>query len=170
MKIRDFVWLDDAAYRSLWTYIAKHDLVGRVIWQNAPMDDPAVDLFMEPRMLQVAEDEGSWLRVVDVEGALAQRGYCADGQIVIGISDDSLADWNSGNWLLEIEDGKSRVQRVNQTAEVAMNIRTLTTLFSGMRSARTLSTWGQIAGDRKAISTLDLVFATHHAPHCSDHY
>jgi hypothetical protein len=30
------------------------------------MDDPAPDLFAEPRLLQTALDEGAWLRVVDV--------------------------------------------------------------------------------------------------------
>jgi len=54
------------AYRSLWSYLARHDLVGCIRWENVPMDDPAPDLFAEPRLLQTALDEGAWLRVVDV--------------------------------------------------------------------------------------------------------
>ena len=34
--IRDLVWLDLDAYRSLWHFVGQHDLVGRVRWDTAP--------------------------------------------------------------------------------------------------------------------------------------
>ena len=41
IKIRDMAFLDMAACHSLWQFLARHDLVGRVARPNAPMDDPA---------------------------------------------------------------------------------------------------------------------------------
>lgn len=36
LRIRDLVWLDQEAYRSIWSFIKSHDLVGRVFWHAAP--------------------------------------------------------------------------------------------------------------------------------------
>ena len=36
------IYIEDA-YRSLWSFLAHHDLVGRVRWNDAPADDPAWD-------------------------------------------------------------------------------------------------------------------------------
>ena len=170
MKIRDFVWQDENAYKSLWSFVAKHDLVGRVVWANAPMDDPAVDMFSEPRMLHTKENEGTWLRIVDVEGALGERGYVSDGAVSIHVQEDRLASWNTGCWRLEVEAGKPSVTRIKGDGDVSMNVRTLSSLFSGMRNARTLANWGQIKGDTASIQQLNNLFEVHHSLHCPDHY
>ena len=44
-------WRGADAYRSLWSWLARHDLVGRIVWTRAPIDDPALELFVEPRLL-----------------------------------------------------------------------------------------------------------------------
>ena len=63
MMVGAFVWLDIDAYRSIFTFIASHDLVGRVDVVRVPQDDPAPELFMEPRLLNPIDEEGSWWRV-----------------------------------------------------------------------------------------------------------
>ena len=62
MMVGAFVWLDIDAYRSIFTFIASHDLVGRVDVVRVPQDDPAPELFMEPRLLNPIDEEGSWWR------------------------------------------------------------------------------------------------------------
>ena len=170
MHIRDFVWLDGAAYRSLWSFIARHDLVGKVIWANVPADDPAAELFIEPRMLNTKEGEGSWLRVVDVENALTQRGYFGSGEVDLAVVDDSLADWNSGTWHLSADVQGASVKRSDATPDATMGIKTLGSLFSGSCSARALASWNMLEADDAVLKTLDAIFATKHAPHCADHY
>ena len=49
MRVHELVWLDINAYRSIWSYIAKHDLVGEVNVMAVPEDDPAPLIFQEPR-------------------------------------------------------------------------------------------------------------------------
>ena len=49
LTISEMIGLDADAYRSLWSYIARHDLVGRVKHIAAPIDDPATELFLEER-------------------------------------------------------------------------------------------------------------------------
>ena len=100
--VRDLAWLSPDAYRSLWMFFKRHDLVGRVRWNNAPSDDPAIEYFLEPRMLDARDGEGFWLRLVDVAAALRGRGWTTDGDVSITVRDDSLAPWNTGNYRLTV--------------------------------------------------------------------
>ena len=45
------IWADLDAYRSLWSFLARHDLVGEIHWMNVPGDDPAQHILLEPRLL-----------------------------------------------------------------------------------------------------------------------
>ena len=86
--IKELVGLTAGAYRSLWTFISKHDLVGKVTWSNAPPDDPALDLFMEPRLLHAVDRPGIMFRVVDVPNALLGRGYSGGaGSVTLRVAD-----------------------------------------------------------------------------------
>ncbi len=169
--VRDLVWLDLDAYRSIWHFLGQHDLVGRVRWQKAPLDDPAPELFFEPRMLHARDQEGSWMRVVDAPTALQQRGYLGSGEVGIEVHGDDLAPWNNGAWLLQADNGAAQVTAAAGGSRCArMSIKTLSSLYTGMHSARRLAGWGLIEADGQTLSRLDEIFAVHAAPHSPDHY
>lgn len=171
LMIRDMAWLSLDAYRSLWNYVARHDLVGRVVWSSAPADDPAEELFAEPRMLHAGNGEGAWFRVVDVEPALAGRGYSGAGQAVVTIVEDDLTPWNAGSYAVETDGTTVSVERVPVPRDnVTMPIKSFSSLFSGYRSARQLRAWGLADGDDGAIDRLDQLMATRHRPHVPDHF
>ncbi len=172
LVIRDLAWLDLDAYRSLWTFVAGHDLAGRVVWADAPIDDPAEELFAEPRLLTTRDEEGAWFRVVDVEPALAGRGYCGPGHGSIEVVGDELAPWNNGAYSIETDGTSTSVERLAAGAAVdaTVPVKALGSLFTGMRSARRLRSWGVIEADEDSIDRLDGLFATGFAPHTPDHY
>lgn len=172
LRIRDLVWLTPDAYRSLWRFLASHDLVGRVYWPNAPLDDPATELFMEPRLLNTRDTEGCWFRIVDVAAALSGRGYAGgtDEALAITVDDDPLTPWNGGTWRLEITNGEANVEADAGTADIRTSIKALTSLYTGFRSASSLQAWGLLSGDSSAIAAADRVFGTPHAPHCPDNF
>jgi predicted acetyltransferase len=170
LRIRDLVWLTPDAYRSLWRFVASHDLVGTVTWSNAPLDDPAQELFTEPRLLDAKDTEGCWFRLVDVAGALAQRGYAASGSLTVSIDEDSLTPWNQGSWQLETDRGEARVTPARGKADIEGSIKSLTALYTGFRSARDLAGWGLIRGNDDAIARADQLFGAPHAPHCPDNF
>ena len=170
LKIRDFVWLTQDAYRSLWRYIATHDLVGAVSWQNVPADDPAQELFIEPRLLHTSDQEGCWFRIVDLAAALEHRGYRGAGKLTISVPADSLTPWNEGTWQVEVDNGEARVTPGRGGADIEGSIKSLTSLYTGFRSARRLHAWGLIKGDENAILNADTMFRTPHAPHCPDNF
>ncbi len=170
LVIRDLVWLDQDAYRSLWSYVARHDLVGRVRWNDAPADDPGVELFLEPRLLNTMDLEGVWWRVVDARAALAGRGYSGDSALSIGIEDDSLTPWNDGVWRLETGPDGGHVGPAGSAADIQLNIRALASLLAGFRTATQLANWGLLDGDARAVARADAIFRTRHAPHCADRF
>ena len=170
LLIRDLVWLTPDAYRSLWSFVARHDLVGRVRWQSAAVDDPAEELFFEPRLLGAQNREGIWLRIVDAPSALATRGYDAEGSISISIHDDALAPWNNGVFRLDAAPEGAEVSVTSGEGDIRLGSKALASLYTGFRSARELAAWGLLEGSTAAVRSADAVFATRHAPHCPDHF
>ena len=168
--VRDFAWLDLPSYGSLWHYLARHDLVGRVVWSRAPLDDPAADVFVEPRLLHSQDLEGSWWRVVDVKTALEQRGYDVEGSLVLAITEDELAPWNNGRWRLDVGPDGAGVQATDAPADIELSVRALSSLYSGHRSARHLANAGLLAGEARTVANFDQMMRSRFAPHCPDHY
>ena len=172
LVVRDLVWLDLDGYRSLWSYLARHDLVGRVSWTNAPVDDPAEELLAEPRLLHAQDEEGAWFRVIDVAPALEARGYCGPGHGTVEVVADELAPWNAGVYAIETDGNETTVERLRPGAEAdaTMSVKALSSLFVGMRSVRRLRSWGLLDVHDDAVDRLDNLFATRSAPHTPDHY
>jgi predicted acetyltransferase len=170
IEVRDLVWNSIDAYRSLWAFLASHDLVGRISWTSAPADDPAEEMFAEPRMLHAQDTEGVFFRVVDVEQALADRGYDSDDDLVLKITADRETPWNEGSYRLTVSDGTAQVTRTEQPADLELSIKSLSSAFIGFRRVRQLANWGLVSGTDQAIARLDRLFATRHAPHCPDHF
>ncbi|MGE0621690.1 MAG: enhanced intracellular survival protein Eis [Pseudomonadales bacterium] len=168
--IRDFAWLTIDACRALWAFIGCHDLVGRVRWENAPADDPAWELFAEPRMLNARDREGAYFRIVDVPGALTGRGYQSDGECVIAVAPDRETPWNAGTWRLAVSGGQAEVAPTTDAADVTFSIRSLASAFTGFRSVRRLASWGLVDGSEEAIRRADALFATRYAPSCPDNF
>ncbi len=170
IKVRELVWLNADAYRSLWGFLKRHDLVGAVRWANAPGDDPALELFMEPRLLQ-ANDGGSVLfRMVDVPTALASRGYVNEGAVTLRVTDDTIAPWNEGTWTISVANGNAEVAPSRARPDITIGVKALASLFTGYRSADELSRWGLLEGTDDGVLRANYLFATPSAPHCPDHF
>jgi predicted acetyltransferase len=167
--VRDMAWLSMDGYRSLWEWLKRHDLVGRVSYRTAAADDPAAELFAEPRLLHGVDHEGIWLRVVDATGALGDRAYSSEGEITIGLTDDPLTPWNNRSIRLEASPEGAHVTP-SKSSDLQMSAKALASLYSGFRTARQLRAWGLIEGEDHVIDTADRLFASSHAPHCPDHF
>jgi predicted acetyltransferase len=170
LTIKDFVWLNADAYRSLWAWIARHDLVGRIPWQRAPADDPARELFVEPRLLHPEWRDGIWVRLIDARAALEARGYDNEGSITIELAPDALAPWNSGRFKLECSPQGARVTATRDPADLELTVKALASLYTGYRTPRQLAAWGLAKGDDEALRRGARIFATQHAPHCPDNF
>ena len=172
MRVKDFVVLDMDAYRGLWEYILRHDLMGRVRMPNAvPEDDPAPDLLLEPRMLNRTTMDAIWMRVVDVERALPGRPYGEPGELTFAITGDDLCPWNNATYLLETDGATSTIRRTDRIPALTMPVNSLASLLSGHRSATRLSRAGLLeSADTTALRTADGLFRTEYAPFCPNDF
>ncbi|MBA4180524.1 MAG: hypothetical protein C0506_08050 [Anaerolinea sp.] len=172
MVVNDFIALDLEAYRGLWEYIRRHDLVGKVVMRGVvPEDDPAPALLLEPRMLNRSTSDQIWMRIVDVEQAMPQRPYGARGNLTFRIERDDVCPWNDGTYLLETDGRATAVRRTDRNPQLTMTPNTLASLLAGHRSATYHERAGQLeAHDRTALATADALFRPEYAPHCPNQF
>jgi predicted acetyltransferase len=143
-------------------------------WRHACTLLYTQEIFLEPRLLNPIDEEGSWWRVVDVVGALQGREYyyCAAGEeVTLMVEDDErMCPWNNGCWKLTVgDDGLATVTLVTPhppAVDVTLGVRALASLWAGQSSATQLKLWGLAAGEEKALVRASRVFATPKPPQC----
>lgn len=166
LTVQDFVALDADAYRGLWDYLRRHDLVGRIEMHSSE-DDAAPSLLLEPRMLNTRVGDGIWMRVVDVERALPLRPYGSRGELTVAVEGDGICPWNNGAYLLETDGPTSEVTRIDRPADITVSPNVLASLLAGHRSATYFQRAGLLtASNEHALQTADAIFRTEYAPHC----
>jgi predicted acetyltransferase len=168
MTVKDYVYLDVDAFKGLWEFIRRHDLVGQVDIRGAfGRDDPAPDLLLEPRILQRRESDGIWMRVVEVEKAIPQRPYGGRGALVFAIEGDKMCEWNEGAWEMETDGTTTEIRRSTKVPSLRMPINSLATLMAGHRSATHLARINLIGvGDERALPVADELFHSVYPPCC----
>jgi predicted acetyltransferase len=172
LDVKDLVYLDLDAYRGLWEYIRRHDLVGSVrITQCIGPDDPAPDLLLEPRVLNRRTWDGIWMRVVDVESAVPQRPYSDRGELTFAVHGDDMCDWNNGTYLIETDGKTTEVRRTDRNPDLTVTPNALATLLAGHRTATHLHRAGRLeARHESALRTADALFRTNYPPNCPNNF
>ncbi len=168
LAIRDLVWLTVSAYRAVWDYFANMDLVGNIVWERVPSDDPLPHLLLEPRMLHLTSGDGLLARIVDVEQALPKRRYHEEGTLTFEILDD-LCPWNCGRWKLETSATETSVSRTSEEPQLVMPISTLAMLVFGQISATEAARMERLnVLENGALPLWDGVMRTAYRPFCAD--
>src|SRR5712692_1325001 len=97
VRVVEAIAASPAATRELYRFIYGIDLVVRVHQERYDPGSPLFLMVNDPRSLRLKVSEGLWLRLVDLEAALAGRTYAGDDEIVLDVS-DSFCPWNAGRW------------------------------------------------------------------------
>lgn len=164
LEVADVAGLDAEAIDALVGFLGTHrSIVGHVSWHGEP-SSPLID--------RVPEGAGTvtlahpWmLRIVDVESALRQRGYpfAARGEVCLDVR-DVLLEANRGRFVMRVEDGRARVERVGHvesrpSTSVSLDVRDLAAIYSSHQSASSRAAFGTLRGSPRDVATLDLLFA-----------
>lgn len=166
LTVRDFIYKSIKAYRGLWEFIRAHDLVGKV-HIDLPRDDPAMDLLLEPRMLNLLSWDGLWLRVVDAETVLRQRNYVAKGAIVLRVRFDKECPWNNQKFLVDCDGEYAEVSTTELPEDVTITPNGLASLITGNSSLTQLFRVGRAeVEDPAKLAQYDSMFATKYLPFC----
>ncbi|MEU6563001.1 GNAT family N-acetyltransferase [Nocardia nova] len=159
--VDDWVATTPAAYSGLLRHLLTHDIVDRIVFTFAPVDSPLRHLFTDERVITVAgaHDE-TWLRLVDVHGALDRRAYRDESPVVIAVTDDVLPA-NTGSYRIEPD----AVTRVDAPADLTTDVSALAAVYLGGSTWRHLALAGRVRENHGgAIEDADALFATTSAP------
>jgi predicted acetyltransferase len=152
------------AERELWRFVFGIDLTVRV----ESRVDPASPLFLmvlDARSLNLRANEGLWLRIVDLAGALAGRSYATEGDVVIDVRDD-FCPWNAGRWRV----GRKTV-RTDAEAEIELDVADLASVYLGGFDFTRLAAAERVREVKDgALARADALFRTPRPPYCPEDF
>jgi predicted acetyltransferase len=157
INVRDIVALTPAAGRRLLTLLADHRSVQESArWPGGPIDP--IQFLMPEQRAKVFRSIDLLLRIVDVRGALEARGYPAGAAAELHLEvADELLPWNSGRFVLQVADGRGRVEAGGQ-GRLRLHARDLAALYTSYLSPFELRAAGSLAGEAPELAAATLLF------------
>ncbi|MBP2336965.1 putative acetyltransferase [Saccharothrix coeruleofusca] len=161
LTVLDLWAVTPEAWADLWRFLVGVDLVSEISAPLRPLDEPVGWLLADPRACKVvAEDDETWLRLLDVPQALARRDYRAAEPVVLGVRDRYLPD-NEGAYLVA-PDGATRTDR---EPDLVLDVDVLAAAFLGDVPFRALAATGRLeVVDPAAVARADALFAVDQSP------
>jgi predicted acetyltransferase len=162
LVIREVMASSPVALREIWRFLVGVDLVARIEMWGPPPDYPLFLMLTEPRRLRMTLGDALWLRLVDLEAALAARAY-GDGEPVSIEVHDSFCDWNEGVW--RVPDA----ERTEGDPDLRLDAADLGSAYLGGISFAELGRAGRIEELRaRGIARADALFRTDVTPWCPE--
>jgi predicted acetyltransferase len=172
MHVVDLVAATHDAYLELWQFLAAIDLVERITWEEAPLDDPLTWALADPRCIDSSDSRDMlWLRILDVVQALEARRYPVDGRLVLGVVDP--LGLTAGTFALEVSGGEAAVERLAAGADphLTLDVSALSSIYLGAVCPVTLTAAGRIREHKHGASLQARgLFAVERAAHCLTHF
>lgn len=172
VQVVDFVAAGNAAYLELWQFLGAIDLVERVTWEEAPVDDPLTWALADPRCVDSSDVRDMlWLRILDVPKALEARHYPAEGRLVFEVLDP--LGLTAGTFTLVASGGRGTVvpSAGAGQADLTLDVSALSSIFLGAVSPVTLVAAGRIRENRAgAALAARQLFSVERATHCLTHF
>ena len=160
LQVVDFAWANADAWRDLWIYLTRLDLIGTVE-VDAALDDPLTWLFDDPRAVHTKDVfDQVWLRLVDVPRMLAARTYGVAEPVVLEVH-DRLLPANTGCYRVSADGA----ERVEARPDITIPVDLLGAVYFGDTRFSDLAAVRRIEGAR--FGDADALFASPVAPLCS---
>ncbi|MEU6164525.1 GNAT family N-acetyltransferase [Streptomyces tanashiensis] len=166
LTVDETIAADDAVFSSLARFVLEHDLVARVVFKHFPPEHPLRWQFEDFRAGEVSHHtDWLWVRLLDVPGALTARGWCADGELVLDVTDPFLGE--HGRHLLTVRDGRADCVPTDREPDLSLDVRDLGAVYLGGTAPSTLVRAGHIRAHRPGAAALaDALFRGERVPHC----
>ncbi|MFE6978053.1 GNAT family N-acetyltransferase [Streptomyces sp. NPDC057682] len=131
------------AERALWHYLCSIDWIATVRTGHRAPDDLLPLLLPDPRAARtVTHADFLWIRVLDVVRALEARTYAVPGSLVLDVHDPAAL--TGGRYLLDASPDGASCTPTTRSADLALDIRELGTLYLGDESVSRLVALGRV--------------------------
>lgn len=141
LHVEEVVALNPEAYARIWRYLFDMDLIRRIKYVGAAVDEPVRYLLADQRALQCAVADAIFVRLVDVPRALALRRYATDVDVVLEVTDE-FCPWNTGRYRLRGGLDGADCDVTTAPADVAITARDLGAIYMGGVSLQALVSAG----------------------------
>lgn len=157
-EVHDLFGATPSVELALWDYLTNVDLVRTYRIDERPEDDVLRRAANDPRCVIVKEryDE-QWVRLLDVETALAARTYRPSAPAVTVAVTDPLFDANTDTF--EVSAGGVRRVERGAGADLEVEIGTLSAAYLGATTWWELAAGGRVRGSADAVAAADDLFA-----------
>ncbi|MET9660958.1 GNAT family N-acetyltransferase [Streptomyces sp. NPDC006510] len=157
-----------AAERALWHFVCSIDWVTTVRSGYRAPDDLLPLLLPDPRAARVVTHaDWLWVRVLDVVPALEARTYAVPGALTLDIHDTTSL--TTGRYHLEATPDGATCTPTTRSADLAMDVRELGTLYLGDESPSRLAALGRIEElTPGAVATAEGMFRAGRRAWCPD--
>jgi predicted acetyltransferase len=164
LDVAEAIGADLQATAEVWRYLLDVDLIAYIHAEFVPIDHPLFFILARPRRLRYRVADGLWLRLVDVEQALARRSYASDEALVLEVADD-FCPWNEGRYRIE----RGEATRTEQEPDLRLAVRDLASVYLGGFSFGRLARAGLVEELRPdGLARADRLFASEPAPWCPE--
>lgn len=166
-KVRDLWGRSPEIELELWRFLLDIDLVTTWRAEQRPVDEPVRRAMHDSRAYEAVQRlDDQWVRILDVDAALAVRTYGATSDsVTIGV-DDPMFPANTGAWTVSA----SGSTRSDQRADVRVDIGTLSAAYLGAVPWHDLASTGAISASNETLARLDALFAVRPTPFCGTGY
>jgi predicted acetyltransferase len=162
LRVREVMATSPVALREIWRFLVGVDLVAQVEAWGLPPDYPLFLMLTEARRLRMTLGDALWLRLVDVEAALAARSYADTEPVSIEVR-DSFCEWNEGVW--RVPDA----ERTDDEPDLHIDAADLGSVYLGGISFAELAGAGLVEELREgAVARADALFRTAVTPWCPE--
>jgi predicted acetyltransferase len=161
--VLEAVGVSPAATAAVWRYLLDLDWMERVQASNLPVDHPLRLLLTDSHGIRFRIGDALWLRLVDVDAALAARGYAGDDAVVVEVSDE-FCPWNRGRYRLGAGAG-----RTDAATDLRLDVTALASVYLGGFTFSDLLRAGlleEVADG--AVARADGLVRTDRAPWCPE--
>lgn len=131
------------AYARMWRFLLEIDLVRSIRLDGAAIDEPLRYLVADQRALHCEAADGIFVRLVQVDRALALRRYGAPVDIVVDVRDD-FCPWNTGRYRLRGGLDGAECEKTGAPADIAISARDLGAIYLGGTSLAQLVAAGLV--------------------------
>jgi predicted acetyltransferase len=169
IEVSDFVARTPQAYYGLLRYLTSIDLVQRVVFVSAPADHAIGKLLVDERAARTAHvGDETWLRLIDVQAALAARSYRGTGSVALEVTDRQLPG-NDGTYLVSA----TEVYRAHDETDIdtvprlSLDVAALATVYLGGTRWWQLAEAGRVTElEPGALAVAEELFGTDRLPFC----
>jgi len=145
--VRELMATTSEARAGLWAFLLSLDLVRSVRWRLAGDDDPLPHLLADSDPLVQTVGHGLFVRLVDVDRALAARGYSAPLSVVLEV-DDAFCPWNAGRHRLRSDGETASCAPTTEPADLVLSAEALGAAYLGGTRLEALAGAGRVREPR----------------------